>query len=63
MNKGDFLTGQRVSVYHYKYTLPVRIYISRSGNYIPRNMYCGGAIFTDYVSGYIYFKHQVSLLE
>ena len=63
INKLDLFLGQRVTGYHYQLDVTDRIYSSRGRNYNPRNMYCGGSVFTDYSSGYISCKNKVSLSE
>jgi len=60
LKKGDLFPGQRVSVDHYQSAQPGRLYKSRGGTNA-KDMFCGGAIFSDHSSGYVDIRHQVAL--
>ena len=60
LKKDHLLPGQMVSADHYILLDPGRLYHtkSKSNKY---EMFSGGCVFIDYVSGYVSIKHQVAI--
>ena len=60
MKADNLLPGQRVSVDHFVCSTKGRL-THTQGKEDPKTQYCGGALFVDHASGYIFIKEQVHL--
>ena len=60
LKKDHLLPGNMVSTDQYISRAPVRIYHTK-GKSDPSNMFSGGCVFIDHVSGYVSIKQQVSI--
>lgn len=60
MKADNLLPGQRVSVDHFVCSTKGRL-THTQGKEDPKTQYCGGALFVDHASGYIFIQEQVHL--
>ena len=60
LKKDHLLPGQMVSADHYISRAPGRLYHTKGKSY-QSDMFSGGCVFIDHVSGYVSIKHQVAI--
>ena len=58
LKKNDLVPGQRVSMEHFQYALPIHLYHSK-GRTDANDMFNRGCIFVDNISGYVHVWNQI----